>query len=560
VLGPLPATPRGRRRRSAGDAAPRRSGSTAGRGAMALFLAVAALWALVGGERPAAAQDKKTVIVLEIQGAPPKLQAALEKALRNKYTVIPVAKWNAAAKKLNVTGQGTDEVALVAAEVKVDAVVTGKVKGDKDVGSYKLNIAARHGATGKPLGKLTYELKSPKVDNATIAQAEGDIEKAVDEAIAGPPPEAPTPPVAAATPPEPESPSMLGREDNPLEKMKKMEEDAKREREHVARPVYYPFIDAGAAFIVNGRSFNYAEEAGTSAVKCYDFTQKADPNSNMMYVYRYSSALKSCPKYAPSLSTGVRADVTAYPLAFVRFNGLRGLGIGATFDWMFWPSSMTSTTPPRALDTREFRLEFGLRYHWNIMNKRNLPSIMANVQYGLHYFAVAKEDKTYTYQNDFGLNVTAQGVDDHGLPDILYQYITLGVGGRVPYYATDRMFFGLLVNFNFHIMLNYGEIATTFADNSSAMSVFGPGGYGPASGYGFRVGFTPLEMIPWKGLTIRVSGYYEMFNTSFALGSGSTSGTALPPVDRTVDNAARHIAQGATDQYFGGLLQVGYQY
>ena len=48
------------------------------------------------------AQDKKTVSVLEIQGAPPKLKAAIEKALRAKYTLVPEAKWNATARKLNL--------------------------------------------------------------------------------------------------------------------------------------------------------------------------------------------------------------------------------------------------------------------------------------------------------------------------------------------------------------------------------------------------------------------------------------------------------------------------
>lgn len=516
----------------------------------AALLGAVAVLALLAA--PALAQDKKTVTVLEIQGAPPKLQAALEKALKGKFIVLPAAKWNAAAKRLNVTGQATDEVALVAGDLKIDAVVTGKVKADKDAGTYKLNIAARHGATGKPIGKLTYELKSAKVDPATITQAEGDIEKAVDEAIAGPPPD-PPPVVAAVTPPRVE-------DENPLEKMRKMEEQAKRERDHVARPVYYPYFDVGAGFILNGRSFNYAEESGTSSVKCYDFQQKLlDPNdsSRMNSVYRYTAGLKSCPRYATSVTGGVRVDLTGYPLAGVGVGPIRGLGIGVTFDYMFWPASMTSGAMPRSLETREYRLEAGLRYHWNVANKRSLPSILVNAQYGMHFFAVAKENKTYTYVDDNGVTQMAPGIDDHGLPDILYQYVNVGVGVRVPYYATDRMFFGLLLNGDFHIVLNVGEMGTNFANTATAASLYGDGGYGPASAYGFRVGFTPLEMMPFKGLTVRVNGFFEMFQTSFALGTG---GNTLPPVDRTLDNAARHIAQGATDQYFGGVLQVGYQY
>jgi len=155
---------------------------------------------------------------------------------------------------------------------------------------------------------------------------------------------------------------------------------------------------------------------------------------------------------------------------------------------------------------------------------------------------------------------TAAGIDDHGLPDILYQYVTIGVGGRIPYYSTEKLYFGLLVNFNFHAMLSFGELGTGFADTSTTTSLYGNGGYGQASGYGFRVGFTPLELIPWKGITVRLSGFYEMFTTAFTLGSNINNNVSLPPVDRTLENAARHIAQGAVDQYFGGVVQIGYQY
>ena len=535
-----------------------------GRGFGALgtvLLGLSAVAFLLASAQLAQAQDKKMVVVLEIQGAPPKLQAGLEKALKGKYIVVPVAKWNSAATRLNATGQGTDEIALVAGDLKVDAVVTGKVKQDKDSGSYKLNIAARHGATGKPLGKLTYELKSAKVDSAAIAQAEQDIEKAVEQALAGPPPEAPV--VAAAAPAETPTPSLRNEDENPIEKLKKLEAQDKHDREHVVRPVYYPYFDVGAAFIINGRSFSYSEETGTSPNKCYDFDRRTlDPNdpTNKNFVYKYTPALKSCPRYAPSVTGGVRVDLTGFPLAGVRYNGLRGLGIGITFDYMFWPPSMTAGANPRSLDTREFRLEGGLRYHWNVANKRSLPSILASVQYGLHSFAVAKEQKTYSYVDDIGSTQTAAGIDDHGLPDILYQYVTIGLGGRIPYYATEKLYFGLLVNFNFHAMLSFGELGTGFADSSTVTSLYGSGGYGQASGYGFRAGFTPLELIPWKGITIRLSGFYEMFTTAFALGSNNNNNVSLPPVDRTLDNAARHIAQGAVDQYFGGVVQIGYQY
>ena len=531
-----------------------------GRGsALAALLATLLLFCV--GAQSALAQDKKTVAVLEIQGGNEKLLQAIQKVLKSKFSLVPPAKWNAAAKKLGVTGQGTDEVAIVAGEVKADAVVTGKVKQDKDAGSYTLNIAARHGASGKPVGKLKYELKSAKIDAATITTVEQEIVPAVEQAIAGPPPEVPVVADAgAATKP----PVVLGKEEDPFEKTKKMEEKAKQDAASVARPVWYPYIDAGAAFILNGRSFSFTEDtAATSTVKCYDFDKKVldpnDPQANRM-VLRYTAPLKSCPKYSTSVTGGVRVDLTAYPLAGLSMNGLKGLGIGGTFDYMFWPASQTSGAMPRSLDTREFRAEFGLRYHWNILNQRSRPSILASAQYGIHYFAVQKEDKSYTFMDENFMTQTAKGVDDHGLPDLSYQYVTLGLGGRIPFFANAKMYLGMLVNFNFHIMLGYGEMGTRFVDESSTAALYGSGGYGPASGFGLRASFTPLEAMLWKGLTVRLAGFYERFDTTFALANGSGPETSLPPVDRQQQNSARHIAQGAVDNYFGGTVQIGYQY
>jgi hypothetical protein len=527
----------------------------------AFFLWASVASVLFGVLRPAGAEEKKTVVVLDIQGGNKKLQDALVKALQDKYTVLPVSKWNTSAKKLGVSAQGTDEVAMVAADIKADAVVTGKVKQDKDGGGgWQLNIAARQGTSGKPIGKIRKDLKSQKVDAGTIAEVESEIAGAVQLALDGPPPE----PMVSANPTEPAPAQTLGKEEDPLEKMRKEEERLKAERESSPRPVWYPYVDANVGFNIHGRSFAYNEEAGTSAVKCYEFKERGpdmtDPAAAP--VYTYDPALKSCPKYAPSVTGGIRIDVTGYPLAFLRPNPVRGLGIGVTFDYFFWPPSKTGGINSQDLATSEFNFEVGLRYHYNILNKRSRPSILANLQYGGHGFSVQKQEKTYSYKNEitFAPEMT-KGIDDHGLPDIFYQYITIGVGARVPYYATEKMFFGLLVNLNFHALLSYGEISTTFSDTSTVNGLYQSGGYGPTQGgYGLRATFTPLEAMLWRGLTLRVAGVYEMFSYKFTLGSGGGPSTSIPPINRSQQNAARHIAQGALDQYFGGVITIGYQY
>ncbi len=536
----------------------------------AILVVLVGLLTLAWQPTAALAQDKKSVAVLAIEGAPPKLQKAIENALKKDYTIVPEAKWNAAAKKLNVTGHGTEEVALIANELKVDVVITGKVKTDKDSGAWKLNIAARHGATGKPVGKLSYDLKSEKVDPATITTVEGEIGPAVVQAIAGPPEDKPA--VAQVEPPPSTPATTLGKEEDPIAKLARAEAEKRRREQELSRPIYYPYIDAGAGAIIGGRSFSYTEDADpASPLKCYDLDKRVpDPKDpgGRGYVSRYlpykRGTTPACPGFATSVAAGVRVDVTAYPLAFLRVGPVKGLGLGVTFDYMFWPDSKYGSGASQVLlSTREWRLEGGLRYHYNILNKRNMPSVLFNAQYGAHFFAVAKEQKQFDYLDENFNPKKADGINDHGLPDILYQYFTIGLGARVPYFVSEKLYFAGLVNFNFHVPLSYGEITSRFdsanTDTASGPvpAIYGNGGFGPASGWGLRASLTAVEAMLWKGLTVRLTGYYEMFQYAFDLGKNLSS---QDPGDVATGRDARHLAAGASDNFFGGIVQVGYQY
>lgn len=506
----------------------------------------------------ARAEERKSVAVLDVVGAP-RVQLVIQNVVKKTHTLVPLAKWNAAAKRLGAMGRASDEIAMVAGDLKVDAVVTATVKKDKESGTWTLNVSARHGPTGKAVDKLRYPLKGPRVDPATLKQLANEVGPAVDQAIMGPPAE---PEPVAAAPLAPPKPKVD--EDNPFARVAKTEEEEKKAKDG-QRPVFYPWFDVSAGFVLGGRRFSFEEEPGPSPTKCYDFDKRIiDPNdpAAMRTVFRYTNALRKCPGFSASVAGGLRLDGTVYPLAFLNINALRGLGLGATFDYFFWPASRVCNknadgacvSAGSELETRQLRLEVGLRWMWNILHKRSRPSILLSLMYGFHQFAIQKEKKMYDTVDTSGMAVKVEGVDDHGLPDLRYQYLDIGLGGRVPLVANEKWFLGMLLDFHFHAMLDYGDIATRFIDFDQFY-----GGYGPVSGgYGIRVGFTPVEFV-WKGLTARVSGYYEQFAMSFDL-ANADKGNPLPPIDRTADTAARHLAQGATDQYFGGVLQLGYQY
>lgn len=580
----------GKPRRSTTAAPLRRSRatrSTPSRAALlSLLVVIAVLFGVLpptGSQQPfcigkASAQEKEkaSVVVLDVTGAV-RLQQVIAQALKKDYNVVSVTKWNTTAKRLNATGRAADEIALVATELKVDVVITGAVKKDKETGQYQLSVSPRHGPSGKPVDKLRYQLKAPRVDRPTITQLMADLGPAVEKALKG----APEIPVIAEAEPKPDEiaavDTTLGKDDDPMDNIRKMEAaEKKKAQEQQVRPRYYPYIDAGAGFIVGGRKFGYDEDSDpNSPIKCYAFQKPvASTTVPNLVVYSYSDRLSRCPSFNTSVAPGIRLDLTAYPLANLPYSALRGLGVGGTLDYMFWPPSRVCTKADSCgpeLSTTEFRLEAGLRWHWNVLNRRSMPSVMLQLQYGMHYFAISKVAKkfdAFTDPTGTGMTVTPDGLDSNGLPDIRYQYIDIGLGGRIPYYASERLFLGAVVDFHYHAVLSYGELESKFLDTSNFSSLYQGGGYGPVSGgYGFRVGLTPMELIPWKGVTVRLSGYYEVFSMSFQNGSQSASQYELPPTDtvkgrqgRALEDASRYIARGASDQYFGGLVQVGYQY
>jgi hypothetical protein len=157
--------------------------------------------------------------------------------------------------------------------------------------------------------------------------------------------------------------------------------------------------------------------------------------------------------------------------------------------------------------TSEYRFEGGLRYHWNLFNQPIRPELLVAVQYGLHAFSIGKKAGA-----------------DVGPPDVTYSYLDLGIGVRIPFAAL----IGLVLDFHYHAVLDTGSIQTQAE-------------YGDGSAWGLR-GHAAVEIHVVKGLTIRVAGFYEQFGLSFANDMMSMKSTM----------------GGATDQFFGATLSVGY--
>jgi hypothetical protein len=221
----------------------------------------------------------------------------------------------------------------------------------------------------------------------------------------------------------------------------------------------------------------------------------------------------SQPHFTSGVVPGLHVDLTAYPLAFLyepAYGLFAGLGLGLTLDKPFWPDSTTKLDPTQRFPTTELRVEGGLRWRIVLYKPLPRPQLMVQVGGGLHSFGIAKD----TMGNDVGP------------ADVGYKYVSIGGGLRI-HFAEWAFLYAL---FHYHAVLDPGPIA---ADAE----------YGPAQSVGFRIQ-GGLDFLVYKGFQLAAVGFFEEFKIGFGFGS-------MPP---------QKFAMTATDQYFGGMVTLGYVY
>jgi hypothetical protein len=159
--------------------------------------------------------------------------------------------------------------------------------------------------------------------------------------------------------------------------------------------------------------------------------------------------------------------------------------------------------------TSELKVEGGLR--WRIVLYKGIPrpELLLQAGGGLHTFSLAKD---------------AMGMDP-GPPDVAYKYVDFGAGFRLHFAEWAY----LTALFNYHLVLGSGPISDVGSE------------YGPVATVGLKFG-GGLDFLVWRGLKVSIAGFYERFNLKFVPGS------TMPAKQATA----------AVDQYFGGVVSVGY--
>lgn len=453
----------------------------------------------LAAEEPA---EKPLIAIVPFRGPTGRVaEAAVVRALRKKAALVPPVQWAASAKKLFAQTTSPEDIAAVADDVGAMVVVTGVVK--RDGRAWQLVISVRDGRSGKARDRLRYPLKKPRVEAKTLAllteEVDAAFEHALSIALEGAPP--PAPPAK----PEPEAPKVAASDGGQGGQAGEAEAEAPKPEGDGAgeAPKAAELAKAGPADRRPRWAPFFDVSAGaTLSGRAFDFTPS------------------SLPHFASGVVGGLRVDLTVYPLASLwrRARGvISTLGLGATLDKPFWPAS--PALDGNSYATNELSVEGGLRWRFVLYKKLPRPELTVLGGAGLHQFSIAKREDEAT-----------GNLVDVGPPDVAYVYGTVGAGARVHFAEWSSLW----AQASYRIVARAGQ-ATRIDD-----------GYGPADSYGLRVQ-GGLDFFVYRGLKLGLVGYYERYELRF---TGSDPPPAKP--------GNGELARRAIDQYFGGLIALGY--
>jgi TolB-like protein len=486
---------------------------------IAILVAALVTCAGVHAAPAAAPGDRPLLAVLPFNGpAAKQAEVMVVRTLRKKATIVPQATWKKAAKKLFAPSHSAEDIADVAADVGAQVVVTGIVK--RDGRRWELSVSVRDGKTGKVRDRLKYPLKGPRLSADVVALLTKEVNDAFDALIASPgediapvKAEKPEKPVATAKPPTtpgkpaPTTPAQEEAQTEPTPAAPAANPPATTTTSPTPTPTptapgepAAPVVHAEVAKPAPARRPHWApyfdlSVGPTISGRSFDF----DPASQ--------------PKFSSGVVAGVRADFTLTPLAgtWKRAGGaFAGLGIGATIDKPFWPDSTSKQDPTMKFGTSELRVEGGLRWRIVLAKAIPRPQLLIQAGGGWHSFAIGKD---------------AMGLDV-GPADVSYKYATFGAGMRI-HFAEWAWIWAM---FDYHVVFDPGPIADATTE------------YGAAKTFGIRVR-GGLDFLVYKGFKIGLEGLYERFSLTF---------------NPSAACATCKVANSGTDQYFGGVIVVGY--
>jgi hypothetical protein len=470
---------------------------------IALTLAVA-----VGMLATPARAERPTLAVVPFNGPQAqKAEGVVVRSLRKKVQLIPSTMWKRSAAKLFANTHAPEDIAAVADDVGAKIVITGIIK--RDGRAWQLSVSVRDGSDGKTRARLKYPLKAPRIPSATLALLAREVAEAFDTVLGG----GGTPEETTPSTPPPPKPSAKPVKPPPVAESAPPPQQQQPSTPPPVAEVAPPVMSAPPPAAQPAPATAKKDDRTTPPGKRPRWAPYFAGDAGLSISGRqFDFDTTQPPHFTSGVVAGIVADVTVYPLAFT-WNKLAGvfsgLGVGGLVQKPFWPDSNSKTDPMLHVATTELKVEGGLRWRIVLYKPIPRPELLLQAGGGLHSFSLGKD---------------AMGMDI-GPPDVNYKYVSFAAGVRL-HFTEWAMLTAL---FNYHLVLAAGSVSDIATE------------YGPTAVIGLRFA-GGLDFFVYKGLKLGLDGYYERFGLKFV------PGNTMPAKQ----------AGAATDQYFGGILTVGY--
>ncbi len=547
-----------------------------------VFLAATLLWAT-----PAHAA-KKRVVVLGFSGPQAAgAEATVGTIVSTKNTLVSAAQYSKSQKRLRLKSPTNANVAKIAADIQVDAIIAGVVQ--RKGARWQLMLVVREGASGAAVGTLNVPLRSPRIDT----RAKQDIASVLLPAIAktspigggggavasnggggrkkkkivAPPPEDDTTTDdSATTDEEPEPPPP------PKKHKKKVVQETTDDEETPAPPppkkkVHKKKPDSEDENPLTPAPDESSDDSSdeptphkTKKIASNDDESSSDDTSDDSAVVRkkkHHDDDGGAPvgivggKYARNAGADLAAGMsfTGRTLTFnfssslmpnQQPNGYKGAVVPGVFvNAEVYPLAFSKPSSIGAGVGLALELDRVISLQ-SRLGAMTYPTSQTAYGVGLRFRLPLGKKPTLPSLKfgaglqhlDFTISAPAGSID---LPNVSYSYVDLLAGMRVPL-GTPK--FSLDLAFRFLAVLASGDFSNTST------------GYGTGTTSGVDI-MTGLEVRPTDRLTIRAGFRYTRIAFAFD-GNGDNLST-----NRDMDPSTKDVG-GALDQYIGGYATVGW--
>jgi hypothetical protein len=364
------------------------------------------------------AWGKPRVVILDFVGPQAaKATRAVEDAISKEVDLVPASDYVQAQKRLRIKKVTGENVARIAGEIQVDAVVSGKVA--KKGKGLTLQLTVREGKSGETVDTLRVGLTSARLD----AQAEEEIRAELLPSLAK---------IAPLSAPAAEDP--VAKEDPSGKGPGEAEGAASSASEATAQGTY-------SAEELEERLYRDARGGISAGVLAF--------YRGLTFDHDLSAAEKP-PNYSVPFIGAMLVDGEVYPLALSGMTGAAS-GIGVSFSLsrtLVMESSVENTD--RTYSTTMSQWDVGLRYRWNFGSQPTQPTLNLGVSYG---------------QQAFEIDTDGDVID---LPNVTTSYVDVGAGMRFP---LGQPHLALSASGHYLQVLSSGDLSA--ADSYGGESVLG---------------------------------------------------------------------------------------